>query len=335
MAGNAANKKVATDFEKIIQEGRDRKKNEALAARIFNKDRRSSAPFKAPASSAGSLASRAGQPQRSASSNGPRHSTGNIDGEWTHDLHASQDPKLAHKPGSLASRISNPNLGPAANPRQKRRAAQVAQALIRTELQHPRAPAVPTAPASFGNNHRSNKPASEPLGLTIRGLAGPYVVLAQNFAPGTTAADIESALTPVGGIIERCRIIKTHPTVIAEIIFESKEGADRVVARFDGQTADGRILSVFAKPGNNPTPDSQVPRQPKPPSGPRSMRDEPEVVDGSLGFDDPMETDNYSNGNSNGNGRQPPRGPAADGGLYSDKLVRENRRGRGFNRGGW
>lgn len=66
------------------------------------------------------------------------------------------------------------------------------------------------------------------------------------------------------------------------------------------------------------------------------MRDDPTVIDGSLGFDDPMESDSFSNGN----GRQPPRGPAADTtGLYSDNLVRENvrenRRGRGFNRGGW
>ncbi|KAK0623621.1 hypothetical protein B0T14DRAFT_427446 [Immersiella caudata] len=320
---------VATDFEKIIQDGRDRKKNEALAARIFSKDRRSSAPFKAPASPAGPLASRAGVKKRSAS-NRPRHSTGDINLEWTHDLHESQDSKP--KAGSLASRISNPNLGPAGNPRQKRRAAQVAQALIRTELQHPRAPEAPTAPASFAKNNRSNKPTQAPRGLTIRGLAGPYVVLAQNFAPGTTAADIESALTPIGGLIERCRIVKTSPIVIAEIIFESKEGADRVIAKLDGETADGRILKVFAKPGNAPTADNQLPRQQNPPSGPRSTRDDPAVVDGSMGFDDPMETDNHANGN----GRQPPRGPAADaGGLYSDNIVRENRRGRGFGRGGW
>ncbi|KAK4447024.1 hypothetical protein QBC34DRAFT_142055 [Podospora aff. communis PSN243] len=326
MVANGANKKVATDFEKIIQEGRDRKKNEALAARIFGKDRRSSAPFKAPASPAGPLSSRAGVKKRSASLTGPRHSTGNINGEWAHDLHESQGPK--QNAGSLASRVSNPNLGPAGNPRQKRRAAQVAQALIRTELQQPRAPEAPTAPASYGNNGRSTKQAPTPQGLTIRGLAGPYVVLAQNFAPGTTAADIESALTPIGGLIERCRIIKTTPIVIAEITFESKEGAENVVATLDGQTADGRILKVFHKPGVTAAPD----RQHKAPSAPRSTRDDPAVVDGSLGFDDPMETDNYSSGN----GRQPPRGPAADtGGLYSDNLVRENRRGRGFGRGGW
>jgi hypothetical protein len=73
-------------------------------------------------------------------------------------------------------------------------------------------------------------------GITIKGLAGPFAVLAQNFAPGTTAADIESALTPVGGLISSCRLVKTHPIVIAEIVFESKEGADRVIERFDKQT---------------------------------------------------------------------------------------------------
>jgi len=73
-------------------------------------------------------------------------------------------------------------------------------------------------------------------GMTIRGLAGPFVVMAQNFAPGTTAADIESAMTPVGGIVTSCRVLKQHPIVIAEIIFESKEGADNVIATFNNQT---------------------------------------------------------------------------------------------------
>ena len=73
-------------------------------------------------------------------------------------------------------------------------------------------------------------------GITIRGLAGPFVVMAQNFAPGTTAADIESAVTPVGGIVTSCRVVKQHPLVIAEIVFESKEGADNVIATFNNQT---------------------------------------------------------------------------------------------------
>lgn len=72
--------------------------------------------------------------------------------------------------------------------------------------------------------------------MTIRGLAGPFVVMAQNFAPGTTAADIESAVTPVGGLVQSCRLLKTEPIVIAEIVFESKEGADNVIATFNNQT---------------------------------------------------------------------------------------------------
>ena len=72
-------------------------------------------------------------------------------------------------------------------------------------------------------------------GLSIRGLAGPYAVMAKNFAYGTSAADIESALTPVGGVCLSCRLIADRPKVIAEIVFESKDGADAVVDTFNNQ----------------------------------------------------------------------------------------------------
>lgn len=58
------------------------------------------------------------------------------------------------------------------------------------------------------------------------------------------------------------------------------------------------------------------------------------VVDGSMGFEDPMETDSSYGGNYGNN---------SNGGLYSDTLVTNgtngtnggsNRRGRGFNRSG-
>lgn len=178
-------------------------------------------------------------------------------------------------------------------------------------------------------------------GMTIRGLAGPFVVMAQNFAPGTTAADIESAMTPVGGIVTSCRVLKQHPIVIAEIVFESKEGADNVIATFNNQTvcrllfplhlerpadpfpqADGRVLSVYAKIGNTPsTPSAQTPSRPSP--------ENEVVVDGSYGFDEPMDTGSSAP-------RQPPTGPAArtGSGLYSDNLVKTNRWGRGFSRAG-
>ena len=75
-------------------------------------------------------------------------------------------------------------------------------------------------------------------GISIRGLAGPYVVVGSNFAPGTTSADIESAMTPVGGEMESCRVITSSPTVIAEIVFADKAGAENVIATFNNQKVD-------------------------------------------------------------------------------------------------
>lgn len=74
------------------------------------------------------------------------------------------------------------------------------------------------------------------MGLTIRGLAGPYTIMAQNFAPGTTAADIESAMTPVGGEMVGCKIIKTNPIIIVEMAFASREGGERVIETFNDKT---------------------------------------------------------------------------------------------------
>lgn len=219
--------------------------------------------------------------------------------------------------------------------RQQRRSAQVANALNRAELQHQ------TSTASNGS------------GLSIRGIAAavnePLVVMAQNFAPGTTAADIESAMTPVGGLVSSCRILKTTPLVIAEIVFESREGAERVIETFNNQTADGRILHVYPKtvnggvlmPHNNNTLTA-------PPAALLRQKSDGQVVDGSLGFDDPMDADGFNshrgsngrNGGGNNNNNNNNSG-SLSGRLYSDDLVGSRpptgpsntaRRGRG--RGG-
>ena len=77
--------------------------------------------------------------------------------------------------------------------------------------------------------------------------------------------------------------------------------------------ADGRVLKVYPKPGGYKDSPSQ------PPTAPRALRsNEGNVVDGSNGFADLMNTDN---GPSNGR-------------LYSDQLVGGARRGRGRGRGG-
>ena len=71
--------------------------------------------------------------------------------------------------------------------------------------------------------------------ISIRGTAGPYVVIGSNFAPGTTAADIESAMIPSGGEMQSCRILTASPTVIAEMIFSEKHNAESVISTFNNK----------------------------------------------------------------------------------------------------
>lgn len=73
------------------------------------------------------------------------------------------------------------------------------------------------------------------IGLSIRGAAGPFTVVASNFAPGTTASDIEAVIAPFGGEVVSCRLITASPTVIAEVVFADKAGADNMIAMFNNQ----------------------------------------------------------------------------------------------------
>lgn len=73
--------------------------------------------------------------------------------------------------------------------------------------------------------------------MSIRGKAspGPYVVIASNFARGTTAADIEAAVGPIGGEVLSCKLVSTFPTVMAEVLFTDSVGAENVIATFNNQ----------------------------------------------------------------------------------------------------
>ncbi|RQM06469.1 hypothetical protein DH86_00002317, partial [Scytalidium sp. 3C] len=206
---------------------RQRRKNEALAQEIFSRGRRSSAPGAGVLNSrkpgAGpSLASRVGIAKRSASTAARtthklvKPAAGDVDAEWTHDLHALNNP-TAGKTTKLPPR------GPKAA--RTARVDQLQRGLNGGSV------------SSQAPNSQFNvvAPSASTPGMSIRGLAGPYIVLAKNFAHGTTAADIESAVTPIGGVTLSCRIIAHRPQVIAEIIFESKEGADAVVDTFNNQ----------------------------------------------------------------------------------------------------
>jgi len=324
--------KVAADFDKIIHAGRERKRHEALASEIFSRHRRQSAPASTLKPGTGpSLASRVGvkkvrelrlsrrlsraglvlilyrsQPHRtSLGSKAAQRSAGNINGEWTHDLHTSVDGSA-----SLGARISAPGAKP------NKRTARLAAALDKMDT-------MVEAPAQVNVVRAPTAPAK---GLTIRGLAGPFAVMAQNFAPGTSAADIESAMTPVGGEMESCRIVKTSPLLIVEMVFASREGGERVIETFNDKTADGRLLKVYPKIAglktNAPERNNAPPKNA--PSGPRSSRNgavNDQVVDGSMGFPDLIRS---------GDARQPQEKKS----LYSDRLVGSGRRGQGSQRGG-
>lgn len=72
--------------------------------------------------------------------------------------------------------------------------------------------------------------------MSIKGAAsGPYIVIAQNFALGTTAADIESVMLSVGGQMHSCKLVASNPTVIAEMSFVERAGAEKVIETFNGK----------------------------------------------------------------------------------------------------
>ncbi|KAK2604854.1 hypothetical protein N8I77_007750 [Diaporthe amygdali] len=315
----AKEKQVATDFQKLITEGRERKQAQDLAAKVFRRDRVSSAPPRFNGTG-GSLASRAGIKKKLTM------------GPYAELTQRAPNSPAVPKPGSLAARIHAPGTQPPSattNARAQRRVEARQNALLQAEHDSTVAAQVNlnntsrNNTASLGGRRRGGglqqvaaQPPPQPLnnGITIRGLAGPFLVIAQNLAPGTTAGDLESAMTPVGGLVNKCRIIKTHPIVIAEIEFQTKEGADRVIERFNNQLADGRILHVYPKVGGPPTSPLRAPRAP-------ASQGNGVLVDGSMGFEPMQVEDSTSTG------------------LYSDDLVgstntpAHNRRGRGF-RGG-
>ncbi|KAH7045946.1 hypothetical protein B0J12DRAFT_576689, partial [Macrophomina phaseolina] len=196
-------------------------------------------------------------------------------------------------------------------------------------------------PEPQSNGSHNPAPATKGAsGITIRGAAQPsgWTVVASNFAPGTTAADIEAVMTPVGGEMLSCRLTSAHPTVIAEMQFVEKSGADNVITMFNNRKADGRLLYVFMKEGG---PSPIMPGQragqqaPKPAEDRDGMelddedmhrreperpnrRAEPEYQDGRYGFPDNAGRDNYRRDDRWDNRR-------GDGRLYSDNVRRNDR----------
>ncbi|CCA70343.1 hypothetical protein PIIN_04282 [Serendipita indica DSM 11827] len=89
---------------------------------------------------------------------------------------------------------------------------------------------------------------SDSGGLSIKGastLAGTGVEV-DGLAPGTTAEDVAEIFSSCGKIVEHRLLTRPDsPTVRVFLHFETAQGAQTAVARFDKQTADGRTLNVF------------------------------------------------------------------------------------------
>jgi hypothetical protein len=303
------------DLQKFMDTARERKKNEQLATKIFSSNRRQSAPSKLRSQPGGSLADRVGIKKQRASiggaANAPKkaksNNGGDVNGEWTHDLHASVNNPPRGPASSLASRITAPsaaakNNTPAGNAKQRRAAARKTAALERMDLDDQDLvnvrPAPPSGPAA--------------MGMSIRGLAGPYAVMGHNFAPGTTAADVESAMTPIGGEMESCKIVKEKPFIVVEMVFVSREGGERVIETFNNKTADGRVLKIYPKIGGNRTSAAIATANNNKHTQAKGNNTREQVVDGSMGFPEPnqrLHSDRMlRNDGQGGRGRKNQRG---------------------------
>ncbi|KAI9729711.1 MAG: hypothetical protein M1834_006662 [Cirrosporium novae-zelandiae] len=199
----------------------------------------------------------------------------------------------------------------------------------------------------FSNYNVPSGPRSNQVGMNIKGIAASYVVVAQNFAPGTTAADIESAMGSLGGEIISCRVITSNPTVIAEIQFADKSGAETIITTFNNQLADGRKLHLYLKPGP-PTPiaptrsddlgdtmDTDVDNvQPQSAyDGQREQADrerrraEPDIQDGRYGFGDRTDRrDNWRDSRRDDRNYTPRARDYGSRRLYSDDVMTQDQR---------
>ncbi|KAJ5747609.1 uncharacterized protein N7511_009305 [Penicillium nucicola] len=229
-----ANKKPVS-FDDIIladREKNQKKKQEELANQLLGKNRRRSAPASGSGSGSGFSANR------------------------------GQNKTQNAKPGSLASRIgvAKRSTPATANFNKNKPASAISTGRQRGNTgKNDRAKSEQVWDAIRAGNSQANvRPAKQGRApgntLSIKGASGPFVVVGRNFAPGTTAADIQSALEPTTGPMLSCRIVSSHPSVVAEFAFAEKHNAELMIANFDNQRADGRVLAMSLKsPNAGPT----------------------------------------------------------------------------------
>ncbi|EXJ88665.1 hypothetical protein A1O1_05596 [Capronia coronata CBS 617.96] len=235
----------AVSFDAIIQADRQKRKNEALAREIFGRNKQNKNDSKSATKSLSRTPDLASRITKRSSSVASANSPRN-------------NPFTSSRPASAAPQKKN---------------AKARFSRIESALDSPQANVVPSSTSRRTQGH----------GLSIKGKAGPFVVEASNFAPGTTAADIESALQSdtfddngVSAMLS-CRIVSTSPAVVAEMIFTEKHIADKIISTYHNQRADGKILQLFLKRSGGGLSPFQRSQQ-DPTSHPGSVASEPPVA---------------------------------------------------------
>ncbi|TFY53860.1 hypothetical protein EVJ58_g9206 [Rhodofomes roseus] len=141
---------------------------------------------------------------------------GDVNGTWTHDLYQGS----GARGGSLSARLSN---SPANAPKM-----------------------------NFTTADRALREALGEKGLSIKGASSRgNVVEVAGLANGTSAADVEAIFKRCGPITNSV-LSKREPPVV-RVTFKHEKDAQDAVAKFDGQPADGRTLSVRVVGGVNAT----------------------------------------------------------------------------------
>jgi hypothetical protein len=209
----------SASFANFLQGAREKKKNEALAQQFLGaRGRTSSTPGAGSGAKSRNAPEKPEKPtllsrisggagiQKRSSSAKP---AGNIDGKWQHDLHKVNNPGKTARPDrpASASQIDRNN----------RTYNKFQSSLSRN-----------------ANVRNDDAPGFNIKGVASGG-AGPFTVIASNFAPGTTAADIEAVMAPHGGETLGCRLLTSSPTVMVELQFANRDGAENVIATFNNQ----------------------------------------------------------------------------------------------------
>jgi hypothetical protein len=117
-------------------------------------------------------------------------------------------------------------------------------------------PSTPTAPAAMKKSFstpnlvafQSPKPApqppKEPQSISIAGIASANVILS-NLASTVSVEDIKATLKDIGGGVKEVHMMSAQDgSLQVKVSFRKPEGARECVERFNGITADGRIVKA-------------------------------------------------------------------------------------------